>query len=314
LESKNIEDDLFGHVLERSSLGKKILIEFLNKSRARKFYKKLSSSERLNCEVLLMTGDDNIAERERILDRVKETTEGLVLVATQVVEAGVDIDMDIGYKNLSLLDSEEQFLGRINRSCKREGTAYFFIIDPATTIYDGDARVHSEVTLKNEEMKAILRNKDFSQYYKRIIGILKKVTGAWNELNIHTFYEEAVGKLNFAKIEERMKLIKERDHQISVYLCTTIKDAKGKTLDGKKVWRSYKKLLRDAEMDYAEKRVKLSIIRAQMNYFIYQVKAGPNLIYSDRVGDLFFIENGDAYFENGKLNREMFVRGVGEFI
>lgn len=51
----------------------------------------------------------------------------LILVATQVIEAGVDIDMDVGYKNISLLDSEEQFLGRINRSCKRKGMAYFSI-------------------------------------------------------------------------------------------------------------------------------------------------------------------------------------------
>ena len=32
----------------------------------------------------------------------------VILVATQVVEAGIDIDMDIGYKDISKLDSEEQ--------------------------------------------------------------------------------------------------------------------------------------------------------------------------------------------------------------
>ena len=71
-----------------------------------------------------MTGDDNCVDRERILRCIKtqgfEQT-GYILIATQVVEAGVDIDMDIGYKDISTLDSEEQFMGRINRNAKREG-------------------------------------------------------------------------------------------------------------------------------------------------------------------------------------------------
>lgn len=51
----------------------------------------------------------------------------MILIATQVIEAGVDIDMDIGYKDTSRLDSEEQFMGRINRSAKRRGIVYFLI-------------------------------------------------------------------------------------------------------------------------------------------------------------------------------------------
>lgn len=34
--------------------------------------------------------------------------------------------MDIGYKDISMLDSEEQFLGRINRSCKKTGCKVYF--------------------------------------------------------------------------------------------------------------------------------------------------------------------------------------------
>mgnify|MGYP000169888704 CR=1 FL=1 len=51
----------------------------------------------------------------------------MILVATQVIEAGVDIDMDIGFKDISRLDSEEQFMGRINRSGKKDGVVYFSI-------------------------------------------------------------------------------------------------------------------------------------------------------------------------------------------
>ncbi len=55
-----------------------------------------------------------LSKEKRIIEKVKKLS-NLILVATQVVEAGIDIDMDIGYKDISKLDSEEQFMGRINR-------------------------------------------------------------------------------------------------------------------------------------------------------------------------------------------------------
>ena len=58
-----------------------------------------------SCDVEYMSGEDSIIERSRILHRIKEIRRGIILVATQVVEAGVDIDMDIGYKDISKLDS-----------------------------------------------------------------------------------------------------------------------------------------------------------------------------------------------------------------
>ena len=82
---------------------------------------------------------------KRILDKVKKATDTIILVSTQVIEAGVDIDMDIVYKNISKLDSEEQFLGRINRSCKKEGIAYFFEVDEASNIYKDDVRLSESI-------------------------------------------------------------------------------------------------------------------------------------------------------------------------
>ena len=61
--------------------------------------------------------------------------------------------MDIGYKNISKLDSEEQFLGRINRSCKKSGIAYFFEVDEARSIYKNDVRLSKSLTLKDNNNK-----------------------------------------------------------------------------------------------------------------------------------------------------------------
>ncbi len=67
-----------------------------------------------NVQFRLITGDSSIQERKDIIADIENMQE-VILVATQVIEAGVDIDMDIGYKDISRLDSEEQFIGRINR-------------------------------------------------------------------------------------------------------------------------------------------------------------------------------------------------------
>lgn len=41
-----------------------------------------------------------------------------------------------------------------------------------------------------------------------------------------------------------------------------------------------------------------------MNYFIYEIKRNENLVYDDKIGELYFIRNGDNYFNNNKLNKE----------
>ena len=62
-------------------------------------------------------------------------------------------------------------------------------------------------------------------------------------------------------------------------------------------------------MGYAEKKVRLSKVRSQMSEFVYQIQWNPDLIYNDKIGQdqigaMYYIEDGEKYFENGKLNRK----------
>ena len=237
------------------------------------------------------------------------------MVATQVIEAGVDIDMDIGYKNISLFDSEEQFLGRINRSCKKnDAIAYFFKIDEAKEIYKDDVRNNKDITLLEDEIKNTLVEKDFYKIYDIIIDRLKSKTGGINELNIENFFKDEIGSLDFKKVEEKMTLIKDDKNEISIFLCSDLKIKNGETLIGNDVWNEYKTLLLNKEMEYSERKVKLSNIRSKMNNFIYKIKWNENFIYNDKIGELCFIEEGDKYFKEGKLDKEKFITGIGEFI
>lgn len=320
----DIKEALFRHVLKNINRKKKILIEFIKKQSAYEFYNSLKESIDGNTDSLiieLMTGDDNIIERNRIIEKIKskEAEEnGMILIATQVIEAGVDIDMDIGYKDISKLDSEEQFMGRINRSCRKQGEVHFFNYDKADSIYKNDLRTNKEFTLLNENMKEILINKNFYDYYDPVLNLLKKnYNETLNSNNLKIFFEESVGWLNFNNVEKRMRLIDDSDWNMSVYLARIIEKKEKDTIikiDGVTVWNDYRKLLMDNSLDYAEKQVKLSELKSLMNYFIYEIKKSPDIPYNDKIGELYYIENGYKYFDNEKLNKEKFTSEVGLFL
>ena len=186
LDSDNIKHELYEHVKNKSLEKKKILIEFISKDIAYEFFELLKNDEEILSEKELMTGDDNIAERERILRKITDNKyeDGIILVATQVIEAGIDIDMDLGYKDISLFDSEEQFLGRINRSCKNKGEAYFFNLINASIIYREDVRTNEDITLSDKNIRKMLQDKNTYDYYKIVMDRLKAHTGKLNKNNI----------------------------------------------------------------------------------------------------------------------------------
>ena len=299
-------DSLADFVLEHCNHNK-VMVEFIAKQDAYDFYeliknKGLAREEKI--KFLLLTGDDNKAERIRILNTIQQKLdkdETLLLVATQVVEAGLDIDMDIGFKNVSLFDNEEQFMGRINRSCLKEGKAYFFNYRNARVIYRGDVRNNIELTLNKIENIKSLIDKDFDHYYKQIFDLIKKRDA--NTINgLLPYFNNEVRLLKGADVADKMKLIDDQLLYCDVCINTT-EQINGISVRGEEVWKEYRQLLK-AKMDYPEKMVRLSLVKSQLNYFIYTVKSSDLSNYTDVIGNLYYIEEGDEYMVNGKLDRK----------
>lgn len=309
-ETDEISDILLQHILNQPIKEKKIVIEFIKKQSAYTFYYRLLEKlEGLEdkVSVLCMTGDDSLYERKKILQEIKESKKGLILVATQVIEAGVDIDMDIGYKDVSLLDNEEQFMGRINRSCKRKGIVYFFKKDDFNLIYKGDCRQSANLTLQNEKMREILLQKDFQAYYQKVLEYLKEQNKD-SENGASKFFKEEIKKLEFEKIAQRMKLIDENNWKVSIVFCRNMQAVDGSIFysanQAEQLWNDYKSLLLNRTMEYAKRQVELSKVRTQLQYFTYQIPEtwASNVYYHDMIGELRCVFDADEYFINGKLN------------
>ena len=313
LERKMTMEFLTDEIEKTSRDNKKVLIEFIRKKSAEECYRILY--EKSEIPVFLMTGDSSILDRKKLIQKIEEL-DSVILVATQVVEAGVDIDMDIGYKDISRLDSEEQFMGRINRSGRKSGIVYFFDLDDAEKIYSGDKRIEKDKTLVNEEMRNLLTAKDFPTYYEnkilpRVLAEKKKC----NDENIEDFFREAVGNLAIPQADKRMQLIDDNRLLKSVYLGRIIREENGEETDGRLLWEKYKQLIEETEMEYSERKVKLHNIRSKMNAFIYQFSCKAKFMEDEQIGELYYIENGEAYFdENGILRWELFEEGTNLFI
>lgn len=302
------KDDILGelktHLKQYLKSDKKILIEFIKRKTAHDFWVDLQENEDFkDVQIEYLSGDDSIAERKRILDKVKKATDTIILVSTQVIEAGVDIDMDIGYKNISKLDSEEQFLGRINRSCKKEGIAYFFEVDEASDIYKDDVRLSESIVLKDVNMQKILELKLFDEYYKKV---LETTMGKYS-YHFDEFIKD-ISDLNYESISTHMKLIDDTQDMVQIYLVRTL-CVDGEVLDGKQIWDSYVDLWENGRktMSYAEWKIELSRITSKMNNFIYQVSKHNLHIgkFYEQMGNIICLEDGDKYFTKDKFNREI---------
>lgn len=284
---------------------KRILVELISKKTARLFFN-IIKKKLPNKYIIELTGDDNRLERKKTISLLKQENKNAIrdcmIVATQVIEAGVDIDMDIGFKSISILDSEEQFLGRINRSCKKSNCkAYFFLLDDPKKIYKEELR--TEKSLEDIQYRGYLEEKNFEEFYKDTFEEIEYKKSSANKDNMQVIYNY-VAEMNFLNIEKNMKLIK-ADEAHRLFINTTITSDE-EIYVGSEIWESYKNIILDDALSYSKKQVLLSRVKEKMDCFTYNYykpKGEPNR-YDEKFGDIYYIKNGEDYMtEDGKFDR-----------
>lgn len=292
---------LLKHMKENIGNHKKILVEFIRKKDAENFFKILNEEEFFNqYNILILTGDDNLRRKSQVIRQISgEVIKKTILIASQVVEAGVDIDMDIGYKDISMLENEEQFLGRIGRSAlKNDAVAYFFDMADEKKIYKNSQDI---LTLKNKDRRKDLETKDFSRYFALKLQKAKNDRDEYAYIN----FEKDLVKFNFEKISKHMELIDDNRQMIELFLNRNLR-INGKEIKGSEIWNQYTNLIENKDMNYSEKIVKLSEKKAQMSDFLYRITKRDFVKYigkaNDIIGNLVYIEDGESYIYNERLN------------
>jgi len=324
LPNKITLNDLFEKFLAERKSYKKILFEFIKKQSARDFFNLLA--EKGISDIYELSGDDNKAYRQFVINKSKENNP-IIIVATQVIEAGIDIDMDLGFKDISILDSEEQFIGRLNRNCQKNHLnpkVYFFNFDDAEKIYKGDNRLGYD--LKKDEFKKILEEKNFQSYYQIVLQDIKNDKEKFkNGLNkVIDGFTDSVKLLNYKNIKTYMSLI--NTQTFTLYFPFKIDISKYKNvkefenlkhnnsellanniLDGKKVWNKFLEL--NNISGFVKKEIEKSKINALMQFFTFNIfkYSQERPFLGEEINGYFYIENyQDFITKDGKFDRAKF--------
>lgn len=126
-------DKIVGDI--ESNKSKNIMIIVNNVGKAIKLYKEIKTKFQ---NVYLLHSRLIEKEKNRRIEEVKQKlkkNEKLILVATQIVEASVDVDFDILITEISPIDSQIQRWGRIYRNREKEGD--YKDIEPNIIIFTG---------------------------------------------------------------------------------------------------------------------------------------------------------------------------------
>jgi len=277
------------------------LVEFIIKKSASEFYQMVNKDDRFkDYHIFLISGTILEPRRQEIINAIKEKIyQKTLVITTQVIEAGVDIDMDIGFKDRSLVDSDEQLAGRVNRNASKNNCKVFiFNYDREVKIYGKDKRYDQEKKLSKTDYEAILNAKDFDKYYDKVHGVINKLNKSEIYENLHDYLNN-FKQFNFRKIDEEFKLIDTKT--ISVFVPLSV-DKKwfsanelsflsnfefdfSESISGASVFRFYEQILK-SEQTFLEKIIDKKQIAGLMSKFIFSIYSDSSLqkellLYSD---------------------------------
>lgn len=152
------------------------------------------------------------------INRIKNDDKRKIIITTQLIEAGVDISVDIIYRDLAPLDCIIQSAGRCNRHNKKQGVVNIIILKDDKTqrryysIYDS---VLIEVTKEIiQKWGRTASERDFilnaEEKYYHLVNERKSKEKSLKILN-------HLEKLNFGDIFE-FRLIEEKLHSMSIFV------------------------------------------------------------------------------------------------
>ncbi len=306
-------DDLAAILLEKSNAraaahGGRVftIIEFIFKKSATEFRSALDGFEPFFDHIFVLSGTILESRRREIIHFIKRhrKTPGMkiLLITTQVVEAGVDIDMDLGFKNVSLIDSDEQLAGRVNRNVgKRDCEVWLFRKDDPRVLYKSDFRYQVTRDLPTEFHREILETKDFAKLYQRVFSEIEKRNSSELVENFEIDYLGFLQKLDFLKIDEKFKIIDQQTISVfvPVLLPIEIEDQNGEmepffnkfeidflkragvfidngqNVDGEKVWVLYREILSNPNSDFIAKKIEQKVMQGILAKFTFSMFASP---------------------------------------
>jgi len=205
----------------------------------------------------------NIIPRER-LARIKHITEQTakrkIIVSTQLVEAGVDLDVDIIYRDFAPLDSINQVAGRCNRNFKHEqGLVKIFVIQNETGRKYSEQIYGSFLISKTKEVLKDLKHVNEADFFKINNDYNEKVLAGMSDSKSDGLIRN-IKRLEFEEISN-FKLIEDAPYKIDVFI----------EIDDKaeRVWQKYEAIMKKGALNSFKR--KEEFLRIKKDFYDYVI-------------------------------------------
>ena len=286
------EDELLEKTCEAAS-DKNTLVVVNTIKKAQELFTKLR--DKFNCFCLngYMYDDHKRATIEAVRcaidkSKVDPLASKILLISTQSIEAGVDLDFDIGFREVSPISSIIQTAGRVNRHFgATRGELYVFPeISKFTNLIYGDLYKVSGAILGDLKQKEVRESEilEISNLY------FQKISNQLENLHIKSEIE----KLEFENINQKIEDIMNDNYKQTLIIEPEenfIKDFEAKIFEIKNS-PNEKFTIRDLFKNHIRKLSKFSInvTLKDMN------KLMPNLKQINGLKDMFYLPFGSSYF------------------
>lgn len=286
------EDELLEKICEAAS-DKNTLVVVNTIKKAQELFTKLRDKFSCFCLNGYMYDDHKRATIEAVRcaidkSKVDPLVSKILLISTQSIEAGVDLDFDIGFREVSPISSIIQTAGRVNRHFgATRGELYVFPeISKFTNLIYGDLYKVSGAILGDLKQKEVRESEilEISNLY------FQKISNQLENLHIKSEIE----KLEFENINQKIEDIMNDNYKQTIIIEPEenfIKDFEAKIFEIKNS-PNEKFTIRDLFKNHIRKLSKFSINVAlkDMN------KLMPNLKQINGLKDMFYLPFGSSYF------------------
>lgn len=286
------EDELLEKICEAAS-DKNTLVVVNTIKKAQELFVKLRDKFSCFCLNGYMYDDHKRATIEAVRcavnkGKVDPLAIKILLISTQSIEAGVDLDFDIGFREVSPISSIIQTAGRVNRHFgATRGELYVFPeISKFTNLIYGDLYKVSGAILSDLKQKEVRESEilEISNLY------FQKISNQLENLHIKSEIE----KLEFENINQKIEDIMNDNYKQTIIIEPEenfIKDFEAKIFEIKNS-PNEKFTIRDLFKNHIRKLSKFSINVAlkDMN------KLMPNLKQINGLKDMFYLPFGSSYF------------------
>ena len=205
-------DDLVNEILKHQDESALCVVNTISK--AKKLYEALKNSSKKS--VYLLTTHQIPLHRVQIIDEIKEKLEDgekITLVATQLIEAGVDLSFDVGFREFAPIGAIIQAAGRVNRNATSSKPAKVVVFN----YLDGKPFPYHDIDLQEEKIKEILaRSIKESEIYQILESYFQSTKDETTSIDLLSLAKELKFQTLFDKFNANF--MPKQDYKVSLFI------------------------------------------------------------------------------------------------